>query len=194
MVLICILILFSLLAYCWLDTRKPINFPPGPSWLPFVGNLFLIKNLHSVFGFYHLVWHQLTKQFGPVVGIKLGRERLIIVSGAEEIRQLYASDEFTGRPDGFFYRLRSFEKRLGVVFTDGALWEEQRRFSIKTLRQLGMGRHGMVEQVEREAAEMISYFCGLIDSSPDGTLIARMEHAFDVPVLNVVWAILAGHR
>lgn len=196
MVWISVVILIALLAFCWRDTRRPINFPPGPSWLPVVGNLLLIKKLHSICGFYHLAWHHLGKRFGPVVGLKVGRERLIIVSGCEAIRQLYSADEFMGRPDGFFYRLRTFEKRLGVAFTDGARWEELRRFSLKTLRQLGMGRHGMVEQVEREAAEMVSHFKALVDrsSAPDGTATVGMEHAFDMSVLNVLWAMLAGHR
>lgn len=196
MVLISILILVALLVFCWRDTRRPVNFPPGPSWLPVMGNLLLILQLHSICGFYHLAWHHLAKKFGPVVGLKIGRERLIIVSGNETIRQLYAADEFTGRPDGFFFRLRSFEKRLGVVFTDGVVWEEQRRFSLKTLRQLGMGRHGMVEHVEREAAEMVLHFGALVDcsSAKDGKAIVEMEHVFDVPVLNVLWAMLAGQR
>lgn len=197
MVFISFFIILALLVFCWRDIKRPKNFPPGPSWIPVFGNLLLIQKLRSICGFYHLAWHHLAKQFGPVVGLKVGRDRLIIVSGFEAIRQLYAADEFAGRPDGFFYRMRSFEKRLGVVFTDGAVWEQHRRFSLKTLRQLGMGRHGMVEHVEREAAEMVSHFQALVDgcpSDPDGKAIVGMDHAFDVPVLNVLWAMLAGHR
>lgn len=196
MVLLCVLIFISILVFFWRETQRPINYPPGPSWLPLVGNLLLVKKLHTICGFYHLAWHHLAKKYGPVVGLKAGRQRLIIVSGVEEIRQFYAADEFSGRPDGFFYRLRSFEKRLGVVFTDGAFWEEQRKFSLKTLRHLGMGRHGMVEHVEREAAEMISHFSALIDCSLESSemAIVPMDHAFDLPVLNVLWAMLAGNR
>lgn len=130
-------------------------------------------------------------KYGAVVGLRAGRDRLIIVAGREEIKQFYALDAFNGRPDGFFYRIRSFGQRLGVVFTDGHFWTEQRKFTLKTLRHLGMGRSSMVEHVEREAAEMVSY---LGAQSAGGVRPIAMEHAFDVSVLNVMWALLAGHR
>lgn len=164
-------------------------------WFPLIGALPTIKNLHSICGFYHLVWHYLSTKYGPIVGLRVGRDRLIIVAGRDEVRQFYALDEFNGRPDGFFYRIRSFDQRLGVVFTDGRSWEQQRKFSLKTLRQLGMGRSNMVTHMEREAVEMVAHFrtlCGGMngmDARP-----VHMEHAFDVPTLNVMWALLAGHR
>lgn len=171
------------------SSRNAPRPPLGPKWFPLIGALPIIKKLHSICGFYHLVWHYLFTKYGPIVGLRAGRDRLIIVAGRDEIRQFYALDEFNGRPDGFFYRIRSFDQRLGVVFTDGSSWEQQRKFSLKTLRQLGMGRSSMVAHVEREAAEMVRYFGALC-----GGATVRMEHAFDVSVLNVMWALLAGHR
>lgn len=159
--------------------------------MPLVGALPTIKQAHSLCGFYHLVWHSMIKRYGPIVGLRAGRDRLIVVAGHDEIKQFYALDAFNGRPDGFFYRMRSFDQRLGVVFTDGRSWEQQRKFSLMTLRQLGMGRSGMVAHVEREAAEMVEHFRVLGDG---GRRPVHMEHAFDVSVLNVMWALLAGHR
>lgn len=164
---------------------------PGPKWFPLVGALPTIKKAHSICGFYHLVWHSLIKRYGPIVGLRVGRDRLIIVAGRNEIKQFYALEAFNGRPDGFFYRIRSFDQRLGVVFTDGHSWEQQRKFSLKSLRQLGMGRSNMVAHVEREAAEMVQHFRVL---GENGGRPVGMEHAFDVSVLNVMWALLAGHR
>lgn len=116
----------------------------------------LIKNLHSICGFYHLVWHYLTQRYGSIVGLRLGHDRIIIVAGKNEIKEFYSIDEFNGRPDGFFYRIRSFGKRLGVVFSDGKHWEIQRKFSLKVLRQLG-GKNSMKEHIEREANEIVHF-------------------------------------
>lgn len=131
------------------------------------------------------------KKYGSVVGLRIGRDRLILIDGRDAIREFYNLSEFNGRPDGFFYRIRSFDKRLGIVFCDGQLWETQRKFSSKVLRQLGMGKNTMIAHIEREAAEMVNFFQ---KKSTCGEIVVDMEHLFDVPVLNVLWAMLAGHR
>lgn len=38
---------------------------------------------------------------------------MVTVSGAAAVREVLTRDEFDGRPDGFFFRLRTFGKRLG---------------------------------------------------------------------------------
>lgn len=130
------------------------------------------------------------EMYGPIVGLRIGNERLVVVSGRKAIKEFYGSDAFNGRPDGFFYRIRSFNQRLGVVFSDGHFWDIQRKFSVKILRQLGMGRSIMIQHIEREAAEMVQYFQY---RSKNGNAL-EMQHAFDVPVLNTLWALVAGHR
>lgn len=115
---------------------------------------------------------------------------MIIVSGRKAIKEFYANDAFNGRPNGFFYRIRSFNKRLGVVFSDGNVWDIQRKFSVKVLRQLGMGRSTMIQHVEKEATEMVRYFTERSKQAEP----MNMQHAFDVPVLNTLWALMAGHR
>lgn len=115
---------------------------------------------------------------------------MIIVSGRDAIREFYCNPAFDGRPDGFFFRMRSFDKRLGIVFSDGEFWEIQRKFSMKTLKTLGMGKMNMVEHIDREAHEMIEFYK---KKSRDGSLI-EMQGAFDISVLNIMWAFLSGKR
>lgn len=162
----------------------------GPGWLPLIGVMPLMKKLHNICGFYHLVWHFLTKKYGSIVGLRIGRDRLIIVAGKEAIKSFYSLAEFNGRPDGFFYRIRSFNKRLGIVFCDGQYWDVQRKFSVKVLRQLGMGRSNMIEHIEQEAGEMVAHLKELAKMKKS----IDMHRIFDVPVLNIIWALLAGHR
>ncbi|CAD7080762.1 unnamed protein product [Hermetia illucens] len=179
-----------LILFIWKDTEKPQGFPPGPKWLPIVGSIPLIQQLHQFYKFYHLVWQHFTSYYGPVVGFRIGRDKLVVVSGREAIKELYSREEFNGRPKGFFFRVRTFGKREGVVFTDGHDWETLKRFSLKAMKQLGNGRSGMIAHIEKEAAEMVEYF----RSKADTELPVDMGHAFDVPVLNVMWALLAGYR
>lgn len=199
-----LLIVAVFLIFCWNNTRKPHRYPPGkklleylshentkvlnplgPAWLPIIGNLPILKYL-KIFKFHHLLWQYLAKIYGPVVGLRFLNDHIVIISGRDTIKEFYGRDEFNGRPDGFFFRVRSFDKRLGVVFTDGDLWEDQRRFTMKTLKQLGFGKVSMFQHIEQEAAELMQYF------KKNNEIY--MHNAFDISVLNVMWKILGGER
>lgn len=47
------------------------------------------------------------------MGLRLGRNLVVTVSGVDAVKEVLTRDEFDGRPDGFFFRLRTFGKRLG---------------------------------------------------------------------------------
>ncbi|XP_031618139.1 methyl farnesoate epoxidase-like [Contarinia nasturtii] len=190
MLLVVVLAFIVIGLFLLVDLRKPIHFPPGPQWLPIVGNIFVIHKLRSVYGFFHLIWHHFYEKYGPVMGIRIGRTFFVIMSGRDAIRDAYNTDAMNGRPNGFFYRIRTFNKRLGVVFNDGDFWDTQRRFSLKILRQMGMGRANMNEHIEQECTEMVNFFKR---KSANGQLI-EMQHAFDIPVLNILWTLVAGYR
>lgn len=162
----------------------------GPKWLPVIGALIIVQKLRLIYGFFHLVWYHFYKAYGPVVGIRIGSTPLVIISGKAAVRELYNIDSFAGRPNGFFYKIRTFGKRLGVVFNDGDFYDTQRRFSIKVLREMGMGRASMIEHIEQECTEMVEFFT---QKSINGQLI-DMQHVFDIPVLNSLWSLIAGYR
>ncbi|XP_055609285.1 methyl farnesoate epoxidase-like [Uranotaenia lowii] len=185
-----LLIVVILVLVCLRDIRKPVFFPPGPHWIPFIGCGWHIAQLIPRYKFYHLMWQDLATRFGSIVGLKLGRDKVVIISGPETIREFYAKEEFDGRPNGFFFRVRSFNRRLGIVFTDGEHWETQRRFAVKTLKSLGMGRSVMVHNLEKEAGEMIHHFRKLSRTQK----VVGMHNAFDIAVLNVIWTLIAGKR
>ncbi|XP_069701115.1 methyl farnesoate epoxidase-like isoform X2 [Periplaneta americana] len=174
-----------------LDIMKPRGFPPGPMWLPVLGNLLWFRQQKTVLGYYHFVWSSLYTQYGPVVGLRLGRDRIVIVSGYDAVRDVLLREEFDGRPDGFFFRLRTFGKRLGVVFTDGPGWLEQRRFCLRHLRKFGLGKRSMEAQIETEAGELVQ---SLRIQCRGGEAPLQLHDVFDVCVLNTLWAMLAGHR
>jgi len=85
----------------------------GPTRIPLLGSYLEIKKLRKKLGFYHLVWDQLSKSYGQVFSVKLGLIEAVIVSGYDAVRQVLCKDDFDGRPDGFFFRFRAFNKRLG---------------------------------------------------------------------------------
>lgn len=93
-----------------------------------MGNFFDMKRLVAETKFHYQAWNRLAKLYGPIVGIRLGlSDPMIIVSGKEAVTKMLNKEEFDGRPDGFLFRHRTLGVRRGVIFTDGAVWKEQRR-------------------------------------------------------------------
>jgi methyl farnesoate epoxidase/farnesoate epoxidase len=78
-----------------------------------VGNYLWFRQQRKKLGYDHLVWDSLCAKYGPVVGTRLGRSHVVVVSGYDAVRDILLREEFEGRPDGFFFRLRTFGKQLG---------------------------------------------------------------------------------
>lgn len=85
----------------------------GPPWMPLLGNYLQFLNLYKKLKLTHLVWEKLALKYGPLVGLRLGLDRLVIISGYEMAELVLHREEFEGRPDGFFFRLRALGQRLG---------------------------------------------------------------------------------
>ncbi|KAK4873499.1 hypothetical protein RN001_015528 [Aquatica leii] len=170
------------------QTWKPKSYPPGPKWLPIIGNYRDFKRRLDKLGYHHLVWDELAKIYGPVVCLKMGRSLVVTVTGPEAVREVLTRDEFDGRPDGFFFRVRTFGKRLGIVFSDGQFWQKQRKFSLQHLKDFGFGKREMELRIVEESKELID------DLKKKSVGSLYMHKAFDVSVLNVLWTMMAGER
>lgn len=85
----------------------------GPKWWPIVGNLVQFHQKRKSLGYIHLAWENLRETYGNIVGTRIGRDYIVTVFGAEIVKEVLTREEFNGRPDGFFFRMRTFGKRLG---------------------------------------------------------------------------------
>lgn len=86
----------------------------GPKRFPLIGSYMEVRKLRKKLVFLHLVWDHFSKYYGEVFSVKLGLVEAVIVSGNEMVQYVMRSDSFDGRPDGFVFRLRSFNNRLGA--------------------------------------------------------------------------------
>lgn len=75
---------------------------------------------------------------------------------------------------------------LGIIFPDGELWKEQRRFAVRTLKELGVGKNSLSHCIEQETGEMIAHLNELITTEK---VTLRMDDFFDLPCLNVIWSL-----
>jgi len=58
----------------------------------------------------------------------------------------------------------------GLIFTQGPLWEEQRRFTVRHLRDLGFGKTSIENQIKDEINELIKEMLDTAHSDPDGVV------------------------
>uniref|UniRef100_A0A914YAS5 Cytochrome P450 n=1 Tax=Panagrolaimus superbus TaxID=310955 RepID=A0A914YAS5_9BILA len=79
----------------------------------------------------------------------------------------------------------------GIVFTDGPLWKEQRRFAIKVLKEFGLGRNLMQERVLDEVSHFIKDIRGEIEA---GNKEIDFQNSLELAVGSIINAILLGYR
>lgn len=83
-------------------------------WIPFVGNTYQLARLASVKNGQYLALEEFRQRYNSdIVGLKLGSEYVVVVFGNGLISEILNRDEFQGRPDNFFLRLRTMGKRRG---------------------------------------------------------------------------------
>ena len=72
------------------------------------------------------------------------------------------------------------------------MWQEQRRFALRTLRDFGFGKKGLDGIIQEEADHCIDTIVEASKKSSNGSVI--MEQMFNVYVINVLWQIVASKR
>ena len=80
----------------------------------------------------------------------------------------------------------------GIVFNSGDEYIELRRFTLRTLRDLGFGKRSCEDMILDECGAVVSKIRDMIEESDDGVL--DLDKLFNKAALNVVWNITAGER
>ncbi|KYM98161.1 hypothetical protein ALC62_11152 [Cyphomyrmex costatus] len=98
--------------------------------------------------------------------------------------------QFDGRPNGFIHKLRTGGERRGVLFTDGDIWRDQRRFVLRTLKEFGFGNVTMEDIILNNAVSLTNTIESLTKLGP----ITNLYNITSIAVLNSLWTLVAGTR
>ncbi|XP_069087567.1 cytochrome P450 2D15-like [Pleurodeles waltl] len=176
------------LFYDFMKRRRSCSrYPPGPTSLPFLGNILQadFKNLPKYFA-------QVRKNYGDVFSLQFCWKNMVIISGFESVKEglITKSDDTSDRPHFLIFERHGLKENCaGVVLAKyGQSWRDVRRFSLSTLRDFGLGKKSLAERVTEEAGFLCSAF-----KSKDGRPFDP-HLMINNAVSNVICSIIFGDR
>ncbi|XP_078404511.1 cytochrome P450 2D6-like [Cetorhinus maximus] len=175
------------LAFDFMKRRKKCqNYPPGPRGLPFIGNI-----LHLDLSNPHLSFAKLRKKYGNVVSVQFGWTNIVILSGYETLKEALVkkSEDFADRPHFPVYDDLFKLMGEGIIFARyGHWWKEQRRFSLSTLRNFGLGKKSLQMRIMEEA--------GFLNKEFERAKGAPFDPHFSISnaTSNIICSIIFGER
>ncbi|KAL1769591.1 cytochrome P450 2A13 [Sigmodon hispidus] len=167
----------------WRQRTLLSKMPPGPTPLPFIGNLLQLDTEK----FYDSL-SKIKERYGPVFTIHLGPRPVVVLWGYDALKEalIDQAEEFSGRGEQAFFNW--FFKGYGVVFSSGERAKQLRRFSIATLRDFGFGKRGIEERIIEETSCLIQAFRDTDGANIDPTFFMSRT------VSNVISSIVFGDR
>ncbi|XP_054458235.1 cytochrome P450 2J4-like [Anoplopoma fimbria] len=179
------LLLFALVLLVtaeYLRARRPSSFPPGPRAFPLVGNMFSIDSSKP-----HRDMTELAEKYGNVYSLRMGPSWAVVLNGLSALQEgLCKGDQLSDRPE--FPLHSDVLPSMGIVFSNGHVWKQQRRFAIITLKYFGLGR----KSLESSILDEFIYISKEI-SKHKGKLF-NPHLIMNNAVSNIICTLVFGHR
>jgi len=181
----------------WLSLRKLLNLPSPGICLPVFGHFHLFLNASArqdPVGSLSKMWK--THQKDGVLWVRRFAADMLLVGDLKVAKQLYNHPDMQGRSvHNSAMKNQFLENRdtpgnqvQGVLFSDGPIWAEQRRFTLRTLRDFGFGKAKMEELINEE----VEVFNEVLKSYRGEPI--DMAGKLNLPILNALWKITVGQR
>nr|XP_056705938.1 cytochrome P450 2J5-like [Euleptes europaea] len=130
----------------------------------------------------------MTSTYGNVYTLWLGHTPVVVVNGYQDVKEVLItrSEDFAERPIPNFLQ-DLIQDAQGILFSNGHPWKQQRRFSLMTLRNLGLGKTILEDSIRQEASVLIEAFARENGKpiDPSNLLLAAIN--------NVIASMLFGH-
>ncbi|XP_042856202.1 cytochrome P450 2L1-like [Penaeus japonicus] len=129
----------------------------------------------------------LHKKHGDIFLWRMGTQVMVFLHGYPICKEALGRAEFTNRPDWEGFKFFE-EVPLGVIASNGHIWQSNRRFSLRQLRDLGMGKSRLVAAVQEQALKMV----GALKEQAGKP--EPVPHSLKVAVVNVIWQMIASKQ
>ncbi|NXU24008.1 CP2J6 protein, partial [Thalassarche chlororhynchos] len=159
------------------------RFPPGPTPYPFFGNL-----LQMNFQIHHEILKKMAKMHGNVFTLWVSNVPVVVLQGFQAVKEGLTAhaEDVAGRPTSSTFHILTHGK--GVMFSNGRLWKQQRRFGLATMRRMGVGKKDQEYRLQEEACHLVEY----LRETNGKPLDPKMPVVHTVS--NVICSVIFGHR
>lgn len=173
--------------------RKYRNIPPGPFALPLIGSIPFLKGKGGIVGW--MVDESLYKYGKDFCTVWIGMIPFIWVQDFELTKELFAKDEFSARLDAWYARNihGSNGRALGISWESGRFWQDQRRFALKHLKELGFGKQSLDIMIQDEVKDLINTMITTTSKNVHKNIFIA-DGFFNIPVINTLWQIVASQK
>ncbi|XP_059479051.1 methyl farnesoate epoxidase-like [Neocloeon triangulifer] len=185
---VAIILILLVIILAWLNaTKKPSNYPPGPRRWPILGNILSLRGRPL-----HFIARDLSEKYGNIMGLYVGSHPLIIISGLAEVKEASSKEELSGRPVTELALEIGNGLIRGLIFSQGNLWREQRRFTLRHLRDLGFGKRSMEGLIHEEVNSLIVEVGRMAGTNWEQSV--ELHNMLGASGINVLWHVMAGRR
>ncbi|XP_075463172.1 cytochrome P450 2F3-like isoform X2 [Ascaphus truei] len=163
--------------------KKRAKLPPGPTPLPFIGNLLQLDTNDIVSSLM-----EFQKKYGSVYTLFLGPSPGLVICGYSAVKEALIDQAEIFSERGDYPVFLHYLKGHDIGFNNGEKWKNLRRFALLTLRNFGMGKRSMENRIQEEALFLIKELAKTKGSPIDIT------NLFAHSVANVICSIIYGSR
>jgi len=182
--------------HTYLTNRKWTKLPNPGFCYPVVGHVRLFLKEKFTTDPVGSMWNLYRKfQRGGMMWIRIFHMNVVHVGDFSTLRHLFNHPEMQDRMSDVFKhnlmeeRMVTHDKGMpGVIMSDGVVWTEQRRFTLRTLRDFGFGKIGMEEIISEEVEMFFEEIKKTMGEPFD------FMNKFNLPILNALWRVLVGQR
>ncbi|KAB7503276.1 hypothetical protein Anas_05971, partial [Armadillidium nasatum] len=173
-----IIFLSILTLILWSLFKKPSEYPPGPWGIPLFGSIpFNATKVEAQL-------EDLRKKHGTIFSWRIGPRLFVFLCEPKVIKEAFQSHIFSDRPDFIMFSMLEGEKKFGVAATNGVHWHNNRRFTLRHLRDLGMGKSTIVSAIQHEAEEFVKTM------KEQAGIPAPLPKSLIPAIINVLWQMV----
>ncbi|KAG7155288.1 Cytochrome P450 2L1-like 7 [Homarus americanus] len=171
-----------LVLFLALVNRKPKGLPPGEWGWPVLGAWMssgVTMEDHA---------KALRQKYGDIFTWRMGSRTMVFLNNFQLIKTAFNNPDLQDRPDFFSFDSFSAFVKTGIANSNGVHWHNSRRFALRQLKDLGMGKSSLMDAIQYEATCLVEDFrkhTGRPQSIP---------MSLSVAILNVIWKLTADIR